>query len=193
MDNLKVDIKKLNRIKGMDLKLYLDLLCLFGKKVDKLYYATYINCHGGDVSLDSAKRLEELKYIKIIDINSPTGYELRANAYTLIEGEKNYFYTFLKVFPIKTPSGRYLSPKGADTVAGSKLNTKWKNTFGSDVANQQRAIDILEAEIAWRVKTGKMEFMHNAETWLNQGDWEKYEHLLTEKLKVENKTREDFL
>lgn len=193
MDNLKINIREINKIEGMDLKLYLDLLYLYSIKNDKKLYASFIKCHGGNVSIESANKLQSLKFIKIIDLNKADGYELRNSAYDLFEGKKDLFLNWLLTFPIKTPSGRYLSPKNEDTVAGTKLRKKWKKSFGSDTLNQQRAIDILQAEIDWRKKTGKMEFIHNAETWLNQGDWEKYEHLLQDKQKVEVKQKEDFI
>ena len=193
MDSLKVNIVEVNKIEGMDLKLYLDLLYLYVIIKDRRLYEKYIKCHGGGVSIESATKLEKLKFIKIIDLSKDKGYELRISTYELLEGKKDLFLTWLLTFPIKTPGGRYLSPKNEDTVKGSSLRKKWKKSFGTDTLNQQRAIDILQAEIDWRKKAGNMEYIHNAETWLNQGDWENYAYLLDDKLKVTKKLREDFL
>lgn len=105
---------------------------------------------------------------------------LRQKGIDLFES-KSLFYTFLSTFPIKTPSGRYLSPAGIEGVIATKLKKKWDSTFKNKTNLEEKAIKVLEAEVEWRKKSGNMEFIHNAETWLNQGDYEKYEYLLEDK------------
>ena len=189
MDTITIDIKKINGISGLNLRLYLGLYYLYCLKLNPKLNHEFIQAHG-PVDLADAKLLESLKYIKLINKDS---FELREPARILFEGKKDLFYTWLLGFPIKTPSGRYLSPKGEETIKGKKLRAKWKKLFGNDTLIQQRVIDILAAELKWRKDSGKIEFMHNAETWLNQGDWEIYEDLLKEDETKINRQREDFI
>lgn len=133
--------------------------------------------------------LEKKGYIKIIDdvIN------VRTKTYQLFEvDKKDLFHDFLLTFPIKTPSGRYLSPVNPDTVMGKKLRKKWDKYFSKNPDAGQKAIKVLQAEVDWRKKKMTQEYMHNAEAWLNQGDFEKYEYLLEEQKTKLNKIREDY-
>lgn len=190
MDTIIINVKQINKM-NMSLGLYLSLYYLYCLKENPKIHAEFIKAHG-PVDFPTAKSLEDLKYIKITD-GSKGEFEIREPARLLFEGEKDLFYTWILTFPIKTPSGRYLSPKGHNTVAGKKLRKKWKRLFGNDTMTQQRVINILQAEVDWRKTHGKQEFMHNAETWLNQGDWEKYEDLLKENQQTNLKRNEDFI
>ena len=130
-------------------------------------------------------------YIRIKETNK---IELREKTIELFGGKVDLFHQWLLVFPIKTPkpNQRYLSPLDPDTVMGKKLRKKWDRLFKNDVALQRKVIKILEAEVTWRLKTMSQEYMNNAETWLNQGNWEKYEYLLEDKEKVTKRDEEDF-
>jgi len=99
------------------------------------------------------------------------------------------FYKFLSTFPIKTPSGRYLSPAGTTGIAVSNLKKKWKATFKNKQNLEKKAILVLEAELKWRKQSNNLEYIHNCETWLNQADFEKYEYLLDDKIKEEGKQK----
>lgn len=88
------------------------------------------------------------------------------------------FYKFLATFPIKTPTGRYLSPVGTEGLAVKKLKKKWEGLFKNKNNLERKAIEVLEAEIKWRKNSGKMEFMQAMEAWLNGTNYEKYEYLL---------------
>lgn len=138
---------------------------------------------------------ENKGYIKL-DENSESEfqnkYELRDKIRNLFEGERDLFLTFLSTFPIKTPSGRYLGTQNENTIKGKNLRKKWNKLFKDDVLSAQKAIDVLEAEMEWRRKTGKFEFMHNAETWLHQGDFQNYEYLLNDKKSIKTKIRGDY-
>lgn len=191
MDIITINLKEINKIEGLNLRLYLSLYYLYCLKNDPKLNQEFIKAHG-PVSSEDALLLQKLKYLKVT--NYQTGdYEIREDARLIFEGKKDLFYTWLLGFPIKTAQGRYLSPKTEDTVKGRKLRAKWKKLFGNDTLIQERVIEILAAELKWRKDTGKIEFMHNAETWLNQGDWENYEYLVDEQ-EVRNKiNNEDFI
>lgn len=88
------------------------------------------------------------------------------------------FYKFLTTFPVKTPTGRYLSPVGTEGLAVKKLKKKWEMLFKNKNNLEKKAIEVLEAEIKWRKDSGKMEFMQAMEAWLNGNNYEKYEYLL---------------
>lgn len=191
MDTITINVKEINNIPNLNLSLYLNLYYLYCLKTDPDKHTEFMVCHG-PVDFANAVILQDLKYIKITDPSKGV-FELRESARLLFEGKKDLFYTWILTFPIKTPNGRYLSPKGENTVAGKKLRKKWKKLFGNDTLIQQRVIDILQAEVDWRKSNGTQEYIHNAETWLNQGDWEKYEYLLEENETETKKANEDFI
>lgn len=88
------------------------------------------------------------------------------------------FYKFLSTFPIKTPSGRYLSPARVDGIAVKKLKKKWESLFKNNNVLEARAIEVLEAELKWRRNSGNLEYINAMEAWLNGANYEKYEYLL---------------
>lgn len=115
-------------------------------------------------------------FIRILD----SEIVLRTKAIELFEGA-NLFSRFLVMFPVKSPEGRFLSPLRNDTIKGKALRTKWNTLFKNKPHLEQVAIDVLEAELKWRRNTGKMEYIHAADVWLNKGDYENYAYLLEEK------------
>jgi len=191
MDIIKIDLIELGK-KGLNVQEYLTLLFLYVNKKDRKQYEYFIKSFGV-VSINQMKALELKNFIKISDPMKPEEYELREPSLQLFEGNKDLFITWLLTFPVKTPSGRYLSPIGDDTKAASQLKTRWKANFGTDNLLMQKVINILQAEVNWRKKNGKMEYIHNAETWLNQGDWEKYEHLLVTHNAIRTNKNEDYI
>lgn len=176
---------------GLTIQEYLQLFVLYVKKRKEKEYEYFIKNFGRINTLE-IDILESKKYIKVGAIYK-NGYELREPIYSLFEGVKDLYWTWMISFPIKTPSGRYLSTGTSGTVMDKKLRKKWDKIFGSDNIRKQKVIDTLEAEVAWRLRNGSMEYMHNAETWLNQGDWEKYEYLLITHKATTKKTNEDFI
>lgn len=123
-----------------------------------------------DINEDS---LQDRGFIKITE----TEIVLRTKSIDLFE-PKELFYKFLTIFPIKAPSGRYLSPKEIRGIAVTKLKKKWDSLFKNNKEAQEKAIAVLEAELKWRRDTNKLEYIHAIEAWLNQADYEKYEYLL---------------
>lgn len=121
--------------------------------------------------------LQQRGFIKILN----NEIVLRQKGVELFDIKDDLFLSFLNRFPIKTPSGRYLSPLGSYTIKSKNVEKKWNKLFGKNKFKQQRAIDVLEAELEWRKQTNQLEYMQNIETWLNQGNYENYAYLLEEK------------
>lgn len=119
--------------------------------------------------------LQARGFIKITE----TEIVLRSKAIDLFEGG-NLFLKFLTTFPIKTPSGRYLSPLRNSGIAVDKLEQKWNRVFKGKPHLQNTAIKVLEAELKWRKETGQMEYINQIDVWLNQANYEKYYYLLKE-------------
>lgn len=113
-----------------------------------------------------------------------SGIVLRSKAIQLFEGP-NLFLKFLNTFPIKAPSGRYLSPLGNSGILASKVEKKWNSLFKGKPHLQKHAIKVLEAELTWRKDTGQMNFINQIDVWLNQGNYEKYAYLLTKDVEQE--------
>lgn len=146
---------------------YLYLKCLYENNLSSDLF-TFID----KIEEDS---LQERGLIKITE----NEIVLRSKALEIFEG-KDLFYTFLSTFPIKTPSGRYLSPLGNTGISVKKIQKKWNTLFKNKPHLQEKALKVLEAELRWRKKTNQLEFIHNIETWLNQSDFEKFSYLLDE-------------
>lgn len=192
-DIFKIKLSDLKENK-LNLQEYLTLRYLYHKKHGdwELLIESF-----GPISSIFMNSLESKGFIKICkDVgdcsNASEFFELREKANVLFEETTDYFLTWLGTFPIKTPSGRYLSTSSDDTIMGKKLRKKWKALFKNNSLQMAHAIEVLEAEMDWRRRNGKFEFMHNAETWLNQGDFEKYEYLLSDKKTEINKARRDY-
>ena len=132
--------------------------------------------------------LQQRGFLKITTQN----LVLRNKAIELFEG-KDLFLKFLSSFPIKTPSGRYLSPLGNSGIVVGKIKKKWNTLFKNKPHIQEKVLNVLYAELEWRKKTNQLEFIHNIETWLNQGDYEKFEYLLEEKKEKDGHKYNDFM
>ena len=139
--------------------------------------------HEGNFSKDLFKIIDKIEedslqkrgFIKI----TTDGVVLRSKAINLFESP-NLFLKFLNTFPIKTPSGRFLSPLRDNTMKSKKLEAKWNKLFKSKPHLEEKAIKVLEAELKWRKRNNSLDFMKGIESWLNQGEYENLEYLLEE-------------
>lgn len=167
--DISMNIKKLLELK-LTINEYFYLRNLYVGKDDKIedLFSLIDN-----INEDS---LQDRGFIKITD----EAIILRTKSIELFE-PPDLFYKFLTMFPIKTPSGRYLSPAGLEGKLVDNIKLKWDKAFKNKLNLQEKAIKVLEAELIWRKKSGNMEYIHNAETWIHQGDYEKYEYLLDNK------------
>lgn len=163
----------------MDINISFDRLLALGLTLSEYGYLQIL--YSGEDNPDHYKVLDQVDEFTLQSRNfiKITGSEivLRAKALELFE-DKNLFLKFLNTFPIKTPSGRYLSPLRHSGMIVENVKKKWETLFGKKPHLQEEALAVLEAELNWRKRTGQMEYMHNIATWLHQADYEKFSYLL---------------
>lgn len=176
----------------MDISMNLESLISNNLSVNEYLYLYYLFLDDPDQMKDLYKLITEINE----DILQDKGFikitedEIILRQKTLdMFSPPELFYKFLSTFPIKTPSGRYLSPAGTTGIAVTNLKKKWKSTFKNKQNLEQKAIRVLEAELKWRKQSNNLEYIHNAETWLNQADFEKYEYLIEEEEKERSKDK----
>ena len=193
MDTIKIHLEELKKT-DLNVQEYITLTYIYHRKEKE--YSNFVEMFG-PLSSMHIKSLVSKGYLKQLttDVKGKSFDEIfsyRNKMIDLFEGEKDYFIEWFGKFPAKTPTGRHLSSLDPDTVMGKDCRKKWNRIFKNDARSARKAIQVLEAEMKWRRLTNKMEFMHNAKTWLNQGDYENYAHLLeTDKTEVKRKF-EDF-
>jgi len=94
------------------------------------------------------------------------------------------FAEFYKAFPHLVLNEffdyRPLRNKEIDTLGAKTTRRRWNRITKGNKELQREIINILKEEVKWRESTGKLRFMHNIDTWLNQSDWEKYKYLLND-------------
>lgn len=127
------------------------------------------------------EKLESKSYIR----KEEDYYVLLDKGFEFFAPKNDLFEEFITTFPTRVVvpingSVRILSPASANTVAGKKLRKKWDTATKGKVKFQRYVIDCLKAEIANRTTTNNLQWMRNAETWLNNGTWEDYAYLLEE-------------
>jgi hypothetical protein len=122
--------------------------------------------------------MQDLGFVKIMD----NAIVIRAKGRDLFADTKNNFFRFLNTFPIKTPDGRYLSPRKLEGVAVDKIKEKWNKLFKGNVTMENHVIRVLEAEVEFRRNRGELKFMNAVEAWLNMANYEKYEYLLEDEI-----------
>lgn len=167
--DITLDIEYI-RSKGLYVEEYLFLRNLVLTGLDKIIQIEDV------IRPINLRRLESLLFIKVSSDNKVL---LRQKAVDMFNTDEDLADKFIGLFPIKTPSGRALSPLRAGGKNYTNIVKKFNKLF-KNKADAEKAIQVLEAEMLWRKKTDGLEFMHNIETWLNQADYENYEHLLDE-------------
>lgn len=172
--DILIDIEYI-RSKGLYVEEYLFLRNQFVTGIDKIVSMQEVI---RPINLD---RLEALLFIK----KTPEGIILRKKTLEMFNTDDLYD-KFISIFPIKTPSGRPLSPLRAGGKNYEAIRKKFNKLFKSRAA-AENAIKVLEAELLWRKQQNNLEYQNNVETWLNQANYEKFEYLLEEDLKAEEK------
>lgn len=181
---MEIDIEFIKK-KALTVIEYLALILIYQKKMNKIdiFEGNLGNIYNKDII-----SLQSKGYIKIINKD----VELRLKAIKLFEGERDPFLVWFNTFPLKTPSGRYLRPSSDNTIKGKSIRKKWNKHFLNKPSKQELCLKSLSAEIDWRKSNNKMDYMHNAETWLNQGDWELYKDLISNKKSSDISNMNDF-
>lgn len=126
------------------------------------------------------EKLENKSYIGKTEEGT---YVLLDKGFDFFVPPENLFSEFIETFPTRvvdpaSGSIRILSPASANTVAGKKLKKKWDSISKGKNDFQRHVIDCLKAEIRNRTTTNSLQWMRNAETWLNNGTWEDFAYLL---------------
>lgn len=130
-------------------------------------------------------KLEEKSYIR----KEKDRYELTDKGFDFFVPSENLFKEFIETFPTRVSdpvsgSVRILSPAKFETVAGKKLKKKWDSVTKGKIENQKHILECLKAEIHHRTTTNSLQWMRNAETWLNNGTWEDFEYLLDKTTRI---------
>jgi len=110
-------------------------------------------------------------------------YVLTDKGFDFFVPPENLFAEFITTFPTRVVDPingavRILSPAKSETVAGKKLKHKWDTATKGRLETQKHILACLKAEIQHRTNTNSLQWMRNAETWLNNGTWEDFEYLL---------------
>lgn len=172
--DILIDIEYI-RTKGLYVEEYLFLRNQFFTGLDKIISIEQV------VRPINLERLEALLFIK----QTTGGIILRQKTIEMFSTDDLYD-KFISTFPIKTPSGRPLSPLRAGGKNYELIKKKFNKIF-KNRADAEKAIKVLESELLWRKQQNNLEYQHNVETWLNQADYEKFEYLLEEDLTAEEK------
>ncbi len=142
-----------------------------------------ISDHYRTSSIDMTS-LEKKGLIKM----TAAGTVVREKARKMFRLDEDYFLKWLNTYPIRVVKSRggsrVLSPAGDETIEGRKLRKKWQTLFVGDPDAEEKAIKVLELEVAMRIKSNDLEYMVEATRWLNGGYHEKMEYLLEEKTDV---------
>lgn len=126
------------------------------------------------------EKLEDKGYIKKIEDDN---YVLLDKGYDFFVPPEDMFKEFIELFPTRVVnpndgSVRILSPSSPDTIVGKKLKKKWDSITKGKLPTQKHIINCLKAELENRKSTNNLQWMRNAETWLNNGTWEDFAYLL---------------
>jgi hypothetical protein len=115
----------------------------------------------------NATKQEQIKVINIILKHLGIGIESSKD-----DRFYSYVSKFIVDFPTKTEDGRILSPAKLETVLGNKIFRKLLRITKGNADVMDKIIKALNKEVLYRKKTGKMKYMKNIETWVNNGEWE---------------------
>jgi hypothetical protein len=115
----------------------------------------------------NATKQEQIKVINIILKHLGIGIESSKD-----DRFYSYVSKFIVDFPTKTEDGRILSPAKLETVLGNKIFRKLLRITKRNADTMDEIIKALNKEVLYRKKTGKMKYMKNIETWVNNGEWE---------------------
>lgn len=180
--NVNVNLSKKPKI--INSAEFLILSTIYNSPENRLLIKKFITYFAGEDIFN----LESLGFVKI---NSDS-ISLRKLGLDIFEdGVDDKFIEFISVFPNTVPNGRGgkrpVSPNTVETKEGSKLRKKWNLVTKGNTELQDKVIKCLEAEIEYRTRQGDLQFMNNAETWLNNHNYEKYEFLLEESVDDSNR------
>lgn len=139
--------------------------------------------------------LEENGYIKI---TGDREFEVRQKAIDLFKKDnlEESWLEFLGKYPIKVPArnggSRALKVASPNSKANEKISKKYIALIKNKPELHRQIIDVLEAEVAMRKKSGQLQYMNAMDVWLNQANYDKYAYLLEENVEKDYKS-EDYM
>ena len=101
------------------------------------------------------------------------------------------FKEFWDAFPQKTPSGRVLKPK---SIKAKTAMVAYK-LFKTNVKSEEEAnltIRALGKDIVNRIKTNRLEYLNNINTYIRNKTWEMFEDLESQEDEEENEEGTNF-
>lgn len=107
----------------------------------------------------------------------------------VVTDDNRMWYEFCKVMPFKVPNGRGGNRVLRTSDPDAKSNEKIKKKYLAEVSGKEdlhnKIIRCIEIEL--KHNKGKLQFMQNTDTWLNQRTWEKWMSLIDEESKPKQK------
>lgn len=179
--NMNVDLNK--KPKELGLVDFIVLCSIYSSTNNVLKINKFIKYFKG-VSLDLLLSLNYIKY-------NTDSISLRKQGLSVFEVEEDpYFAEFIKIFPTRVPTtvggSRHVSPRSLQSKEASDLRKKWANITKDNNNLKQEIIDKLKFDLQTRVKESSLFYLRNAETYLNNRDYEQIE------LPSENSNKETF-
>jgi len=173
MDIITINLSLLKKLK-LNINEYLTLYTIYLR--DK----QHIN-----IPFELIRRDEiQLAIVGLLKIKENHTYKLSEKGLEVFEGS-NLFDEFYKTFPRTVPTEgqgqRVVSTNDTFGISAAFTHKIWDRQTKGDRNMQQHIIKCLRLELSDRTNHGTIRFLHNINTWLRQGDWEKYEYLINEK------------
>lgn len=170
---------------------YCYLKLLWEKNLDAAR-ALYFNDKG---LRDSMDHLIELGYVMFF--SEETGYSIdKKKCNELFGFEESKFWELFSSYPLKVPDGRggyrVLRTRDPETKEAKEALKKYKKAIKSN-RRHEKVMKCLNLELDSKKRTNSMQFMQQLITWLNQRTWEKYEPLLEDKPKEDERYGEDII
>ena len=173
MDTITINLNILKELK-LNINEYLTLYFIYlrDKQATKIPYES---------SLENQADLMVRKLLMLS--KDDKAYKLTKNGLAIFESNK-FFDIFYKVFPRTVPSNggeRVVSTNDPFGISAALTQKLWNKQTKGDEKLQQHIIQCLKLELSSRQGQGTLQYLHNINTWLRQGDWEKYEYLMDKK------------
>ena len=164
MNIISIDLAELRRLK-LDLNEYLTLLNK-ANIIDNFKYGE-----------NEINKLIEKKYLNKIGET----IVLAPKAVVYFQAKelfREFFDTFPHTVPDRGGEERPLRTASIETEGAAVTGSIWRRKVKGNINLQERIIEVLRAEIDWRMRQNTLQYMHNIDTWLRQNDYEKYDYLL---------------
>jgi len=173
MDIITINLNLLKKLK-LNINEYLALYTIYLKNKQHI-----------NIPFELIRRDEiQLTVAGLLKVKENHMYKLSEKGLEIFEGG-DFFNEFYKTFPRTVPTEgqgqRVVSTNDAFGISAAFTRKIWDRQTKGDRNMQQHIIKCLKLELSDRINHGTIKFLHNIDTWLRQGGWEKYEYLTNEK------------